>query len=86
MNQGDPRIRQVIAQIQKEYERRRVHPQYTCPTCRLQVKRKPVEVFMVKNMVPIVARIAGGEESPEAANAGAPRALVGGVWDGFFPG
>lgn len=68
-------------------------PQYTCPSCRSQVKTKPVEVYALKSIVRTVAS-ALGETSPKKP-APAPAATrtrsstlerrVDAPWDGFFP-
>lgn len=63
-------------------------PVYTCPTCRRQVKNRPVEVFPLKAVVRVVAG-AMGENSPKKSTAGtrggkAPATNSDGSWDGFF--
>ncbi|KAJ3749221.1 hypothetical protein DFH05DRAFT_1475965 [Lentinula detonsa] len=69
-------------------------PQYTCPTCREQVRNPPVEDFNLKNVVRAVASVQG-EASPKKAEA-APSQRKGkekgkalakreDPWSGFFP-
>ena len=36
-----------------------VHPEYSCPTCRIQIKTKPADNFVVKHMVHSIAAIQG---------------------------
>lgn len=64
-------------------------PVYTCPTCREEVKTRPVEDFALKAVVRVVAE-AMGEGSPSKATVarggrGAKGKKLGGPWDGFFP-
>ncbi|TFY50541.1 hypothetical protein EVG20_g11459 [Dentipellis fragilis] len=74
------------------------HPPYTCPTCRVAVRNRPVEVFALKNLVHTVAE-AKGERPPPSVAVPAPvagRATRGRAappppprraenpWDGFF--
>jgi len=58
-------------------------PQYTCPTCRKQVKNRPVEDFALKSLVRAIAG-AAGEPSPKKLG-GEPKTAIGRTWDGFFP-
>ncbi|KAA1472933.1 hypothetical protein DENSPDRAFT_839331 [Dentipellis sp. KUC8613] len=74
------------------------HPPYTCPTCRVAVRNRPVEAFALKNLVHTVAE-AKGERPPPSAAPPAPVAgratrgraapppaprRVENPWDGFF--
>jgi hypothetical protein len=60
-------------------------PQFTCPTCRKQVKTRPVEDFALKSIVRAIAG-AAGESSPkkqggrQRSGAGRPQD----TWEGFF--
>ena len=57
-------------------------PTYTCPTCRKEVKHKPVEDFSLKSVVRTVAQVVG-ETSPQKPQG--QRRPTDGPWDGFFP-
>ncbi|KAI0055751.1 hypothetical protein BV25DRAFT_1724766 [Artomyces pyxidatus] len=56
-------------------------PSYSCPSCRVEARVRPVECFAVKSMVRLVGDVVG-EHSPQkqAPRRGQPEA----VWDGFF--
>jgi hypothetical protein len=54
-------------------------PQYTCPTCRKDVKNKPVEDFAFKSLMHMISA-ANGESSPKRNR---PR-NIDGPWDIFF--
>ncbi|KAI8993843.1 hypothetical protein BD414DRAFT_480613 [Trametes punicea] len=59
-------------------------PTYSCPTCRVEVRNKPAENFVVKHLVRTVAGVQG-ESCPKEdppTRLGQP---VDGPWDGFFP-
>ncbi|KAI0769654.1 hypothetical protein BD413DRAFT_604785 [Trametes elegans] len=59
-------------------------PAYSCPTCRVEVRNKPAETFVVKHLVRTVAG-AQGESCPKIdlpPRLGHP---PDGPWDGFFP-
>lgn len=63
-------------------------PQYTCPTCREQVRNPPVEDFNLKKVVRIVAD-AQGEASPRKDTSrkktkGKAPAVRENPWSGFF--
>jgi hypothetical protein len=58
-------------------------PTYTCPTCREQVKNKPVEDFALKSVVRTVAG-AMGENSPTKKVNGRVGNGRPGPWDRFF--
>ncbi|KAF9070893.1 hypothetical protein BDP27DRAFT_1446754 [Rhodocollybia butyracea] len=63
-------------------------PQYTCPTCREQVRNPPVEDFNLKKVVRIVAD-AQGEASPRKETTrkkvkGKAPAVRENPWSGFF--
>jgi hypothetical protein len=60
-------------------------PEYTCPTCRKEVKNKPVEDFALKSVVRTLAG-AMGEHSPtkKANGRGGGNGKAQGPWDGFF--
>ncbi|OBZ73044.1 hypothetical protein A0H81_07121 [Grifola frondosa] len=60
-------------------------PQYTCPSCRVLVKNKPIKVFSLKSLVRTVAGQLR-ESSPARGVRGGVTGRVGdGPWDGFFP-
>ncbi|OBZ77193.1 hypothetical protein A0H81_02510 [Grifola frondosa] len=60
-------------------------PQYTCPSCRVLVKNRPIEVFSLKSLVRTVAGQLR-ESSPVRGVRGGVTGRVGdGPWDGFFP-
>ncbi|TBU47281.1 hypothetical protein BD309DRAFT_998473 [Dichomitus squalens] len=59
------------------------HPQYSCPTCRVLVRAKPAENFVVKHLVRTIAA-AQGESPPKEPPRALHRALEG-PFDGFFP-
>ncbi|KAI1796402.1 hypothetical protein LXA43DRAFT_987482 [Ganoderma leucocontextum] len=59
------------------------HPEYSCPTCRVLIRAKPAENFVVKHLVRTIAA-AQGESPPEEAPRPLQRALEG-PFDGFFP-
>ncbi|KAH8113505.1 hypothetical protein DFH11DRAFT_304147 [Phellopilus nigrolimitatus] len=78
---NNPRVAPVIEQIRADFRKRVPSPEYTCPTCRVAVKRKPVEVYALKEFVRKAAKLSGeSEEGPRRANR-----AVGSVFDGFFP-
>jgi hypothetical protein len=60
-------------------------PQYTCPTCRREVRTAPVENFDLKSIVRTVAK-ASGEQSPKKTGS---RENVDHIrqspWGSFFP-
>jgi len=60
-------------------------PVYTCPTCRKEIKNKPVEDFALKSIVRTLAG-AMGEQSPtkKANGRGSGNGRAEGPWDGFF--
>ncbi|CDO75641.1 hypothetical protein BN946_scf184743.g1 [Trametes cinnabarina] len=59
-------------------------PSYTCPTCRLEVRNKPAENFVVKHLVRTVAGIQG-ESCPKEDPLPRLGHRLEGHWDGFFP-
>jgi len=73
-------IENIISSAQK--------PQYTCPTCRAEVRTAPVESFNLKSAVRTVAAAEGEKsprkEVPKARRGGRAPAQVN-VWEGFFP-
>ncbi|KAH8115506.1 hypothetical protein DFH11DRAFT_1543002 [Phellopilus nigrolimitatus] len=78
---NDPRVAPVIEQIRADFRKRVPSPEYTCPTCRVAVKRRPVEVYALKEFVRKAAKLLGeSEEGPRRANR-----AVGSVFDDFFP-
>ena len=62
---------------------RQLQPAYTCPTCRQDVKNKPVEDFAFKSLVHMIAT-ANGESSPKSTKGKSVRRENAGPWDGFF--
>ncbi|KAL1942497.1 hypothetical protein VTO73DRAFT_6099 [Trametes versicolor] len=76
--------RHIEREIQRHAEAT-PQPAYSCPTCRVEVRNKPAENFIVKHMVRTIAG-AQGESCPKD---NAPPRLVGqvveGPWDAFFP-
>ena len=78
-----PRARGHLPAMVEHQRANMVHPSYTCPTCRINVKHRPVEIYAFKDIIRAVSKISGGEESPK--NGTVNRAAVGGVFDGFFP-
>jgi hypothetical protein len=64
-------------------------PQFTCPTCRAEVRTAPVESFNLKAAVRAVAKAEGerspSKEFPKSRRGKAPVRNPGGIWDGFFP-
>ncbi|KAG6821034.1 hypothetical protein H0H93_007924 [Arthromyces matolae] len=78
-----PHAAAIYAQLQQQYP----EPQYTCPTCRVQVKTRPVEDFALKSLIRVVA-VAAGESSPKKAEKhvrGKGRAIQLDPWETFFP-
>ncbi|KAI9068064.1 hypothetical protein FKP32DRAFT_1663933 [Trametes sanguinea] len=59
-------------------------PIYTCPTCRLEVRNRPAENFVVKHLVRTVAGVQG-ETCPKEDPPPRLGQRVEGPWDGFFP-
>ena len=59
------------------------HPQYSCPTCRVLIRTKPAENFVVKHLVRTIAAAQG--ESPPKEPPRMPNRLLEGPFDGFFP-
>lgn len=82
VHRNDPQYRDVINHYIKHWQQRVPKPVYTCPSCRLHVKRKPVEIFAIKDMVRLVSRMVDGEGSPKTKRT---NRAVGSMFDGFFP-
>lgn len=59
------------------------HPEYSCPTCRVLIRARPAENFVVKHLVRTIAAVQG-ESPPQEAPRPIHRALEG-PFDGFFP-
>ena len=59
------------------------HPEYSCPTCRVLIRAKPAENFVVKHLVRTITA-AQGESPPQEVPRSMQRALEG-PFDGFFP-
>ena len=59
-------------------------PVYTCPTCRVVMRNKPVEVFALKSVVGTISN-AMGETSPKKKPVKGKKMASAGPWDGFFP-
>ena len=59
-------------------------PVYTCPTCRVIVRNKPVEIFALKSVVGTILN-AMGETSPKAKSVKGKKPASVGPWDGIFP-
>ncbi|KAI0633321.1 hypothetical protein C8Q77DRAFT_1114328 [Trametes polyzona] len=79
----------IGARRQIELEIRRLsdaipQPSYSCPTCRVEVRNKPAENFVVKHIVRTVAG-AQGESCPKPAPPPRLGHRIEGPWDGFFP-
>ncbi|THH14462.1 hypothetical protein EW146_g5872 [Bondarzewia mesenterica] len=80
---------QLRGYIQGVYKQER--PNYTCPTCRKEVRHHPIESFAMKTVVRLVAD-ANGEKSPRKASTSTRvtragrggAATVDGAFDGFF--
>ncbi|KNZ77764.1 hypothetical protein J132_03822, partial [Termitomyces sp. J132] len=78
-----PHAAAYYAQLQQQAPQ----PQYTCPTCREQVKNRPVEDFALKALIRAITT-AAGEGSPKKLDKqtrGKATAPKTGPWDGFFP-
>ncbi|THG94733.1 hypothetical protein EW145_g8087 [Phellinidium pouzarii] len=79
---NDPHVAAMVAEIRANFVRRVPRPVYTCPTCRVAVRTRPVTVYTLKAVVRKVARLMGDGE-------GSPRRIVnravGSIWAGFFP-
>ncbi|KAI0829605.1 hypothetical protein BC628DRAFT_1408472 [Trametes gibbosa] len=75
--------RQIMREVAR-LEENTAQPAYSCPTCRVGVRNKPAENFVVKHMVRTIAALQGESYPKEDP----PRLLgqtVEGPWDGFFP-
>ncbi|KAI0365632.1 hypothetical protein BV20DRAFT_1003797 [Pilatotrama ljubarskyi] len=59
-------------------------PTYSCPTCRVEVRSKPAENFVVKHIVRTIAGLQG-ESCPKEDQLPRLGHPVDGPWDGFFP-
>ncbi|KAI0661186.1 hypothetical protein C8Q70DRAFT_1052293 [Cubamyces menziesii] len=59
-------------------------PAYSCPTCRLEIRNKPAENFVVKHIVRTVAGVQG-ESCPKEDPPPRIGRPLDGPWDGFFP-
>ncbi|KAJ8518064.1 hypothetical protein ONZ45_g4842 [Pleurotus djamor] len=81
-----PQLHQILAM----YDQANPQPEYTCPTCRVRVRTRPVEDFALKAIVRTVAQ-AEGENSPRksaptaAKNKGKKRQVLTSPWDAYFP-
>jgi hypothetical protein len=61
-----------------------LQPHYTCPTCRRDVKSKPVDDFALKSLIRMIATT-NGESSPNGKKRGTiVRRDDAGPWAGFF--
>ncbi|KAF4567766.1 hypothetical protein EYR40_006773 [Pleurotus pulmonarius] len=87
--QYHPQVQQMLAQ----YNLQNPQPEYNCPTCRVEVKSRPIEDFALKAIVRVVAN-AQGEVSPQkpvstsTSRKGkhrAPQKSQKSVWDPYFP-
>ena len=80
----------LVQQLQRIYNEMH-HPDYTCPTCRKPVTRKPIEAFTVKNIVAVVTEAEAAQSrsqgKPVASprRAGPSRAREDNPFGGFFP-
>lgn len=68
-------VREAQLLIQ-EHRSRKSERVYSCPTCRAVVKARPVEVFLLKDIVGRIAEMRG-EKAPKEVNTK-------GVWDKYF--
>ncbi|KAI0329184.1 hypothetical protein GY45DRAFT_1371745 [Cubamyces sp. BRFM 1775] len=59
-------------------------PTYSCPTCRLEIRNRPAENFVVKHLVRTVAGVQG-ESCPKEDPPPRIGRPLDGPWDGFFP-
>ncbi|KAI0356239.1 hypothetical protein OH77DRAFT_1401399 [Trametes cingulata] len=59
-------------------------PTYSCPTCRVEVRARPAENFVVKHIVRTIAGLQG-ESCPKQDPLPRIGHPVDGPWDGFFP-
>ncbi|KDQ27943.1 hypothetical protein PLEOSDRAFT_1083864 [Pleurotus ostreatus PC15] len=84
-----PQVQQMLAQ----YNLQNPQPEYNCPTCRVEVKSRPIEDFALKAIVRVVAK-AQGEVSPQKpvstssnkkGKRRAPQKTQKSVWDPYFP-
>ncbi|KAI0779780.1 hypothetical protein C8Q74DRAFT_1261031 [Fomes fomentarius] len=60
-------------------------PNYNCPTCRVLVKAKPAENFVVKHLVRSLAGVQGESSPKDDHVARIPGRPVEGPFDAFFP-
>ena len=61
------------------------HPEYSCPTCRVLIKTRPAENFVVKHMVRTIAGLQGEACPLPPPPPSLPGKPVEGPFDAFFP-
>ncbi|KII92026.1 hypothetical protein PLICRDRAFT_172182 [Plicaturopsis crispa FD-325 SS-3] len=87
LHEYPPHQQQMLLDQYAQYQHVPGAPAYTCPTCRVEVKARPLELYTLKALVHTLA--AGmGESAPQeaarpAARRGAPPPPVD-PWEGFF--
>ena len=79
MTDPDRILEATLRYLEEKYRHRLIpRPPFTCPTCRMKVRERPVEVFQLKALVRKVAFTLDGERSPKTTDSYASR-----VWYGF---
>lgn len=74
---------QIEADVQVVVARSSQHqPQYTCPTCRAAVRRRPVEIFALKELANTLADKTGETKPKKGRKNDGDNSKI---WDGFFP-
>ncbi|EJD03404.1 uncharacterized protein FOMMEDRAFT_20510, partial [Fomitiporia mediterranea MF3/22] len=75
LNEHVPAIAEAIRTEHARWKRDVPQPAYTCPSCRQQVKKRPVKIFFVKDIVHKVARLvdSNGKEGGPGPDARANR-------------
>lgn len=74
----NPQFAAQIARFEAMWNERVPKPQYTCPTCRVEIKSQPLHLYLLKDLVTKISQISGEEEVVDKR----PRNME---WDGFFP-
>ncbi|KAL5484813.1 hypothetical protein ACEPAI_7455 [Sanghuangporus weigelae] len=71
-NRHVPQIAHAIKMMLAEWKVRVPQPKYTCPTCRSEVKSKPIEVYFVKEAVDKMAKLVKSKENGDNEGRPAP--------------
>ncbi|KAL5528060.1 hypothetical protein ACEPAF_7196 [Sanghuangporus sanghuang] len=71
-NRHVPQIAHAIKKMLAEWKVRVPQPKYTCPTCRSEVKSRPIEVYFVKEAVSKMAKLVKSKGNGDSEGRPAP--------------